>query len=215
MPSSRPSLLAYTRRPPCRPDVESRGTTAWPLPHHLVCVEKLVALTAPYLTEQAVHEMASAGWEPDAETVEALLRAVASRQGSVQEESHPSRLLPLLHRFLPCVEPASRGPLLLQLASALCEVSQRCGGDAARLDDAGRVVDALRFQDGAPPPLAAILDEAAFGAALRQLHASLPPAGKPGESAACDRLRAAVEAVAAAHNPASSTAASGGAGEEA
>ncbi|EOD07576.1 hypothetical protein EMIHUDRAFT_125082, partial [Emiliania huxleyi CCMP1516] len=115
----------------------------------------------------AVHEMAAAGWEPDAETAESLLRAVASRQGE------------------------------------------------ARLDEAARVVDALRFQAGAPPPLAPVLDEAAFGAALRQLHASLPPAGKPGESASRDRLRAAVEAVAAAHTPSSTTAASGGAGEEA
>ena len=83
------------------------------------------------------------------------------------------------------------------------------------MDEAARVVDALRFQAGAPPPLAPVLDEAAFGAALRQLHASLPPAGKPGESASRDRLRAAVEAVAAAHTASSTTAASGGAGEEA
>ena len=67
----------------------------------------------------------------------------------------------------------------------------------------------------APPPLAPVLDEAAFGAALRQLHASLPPAGKPGESASRDRLRAAGEAVAAAHTASSTTAARGGAGEEA
>merc|ERR1719149_232736 len=87
--------------------------------------------------EQAVHEMVAAGWEPDAETAESLLRAVASRQGEV---SPPGKLLPLLHRFLPCVAPAARGPLLLRLAANLCEASERCGGDAARLDEAGRVV---------------------------------------------------------------------------